>query len=116
MLTPSARTIAAMKLVHKKLDQYYSLTDDSAIYRIAIILHLGMKLEYFRLHGWEEEWIEKAEALVHEEYVRVYKKDLPDIPLDKTNMDVSLSTYISSLKLSSSCRGGSYGQGGPCSD
>ena len=31
--------IAAMKLVSKKMDRYYSLTDSSPIYRIAMVLH-----------------------------------------------------------------------------
>jgi hypothetical protein len=39
---------AAMKLACKKMDQYYSLTDSSNGYRIAMVLHPGMKLEYFR--------------------------------------------------------------------
>jgi hypothetical protein len=55
---------AAMKLVHKKMDRYYSLTDSSAIYHIAMVLHPGMKLEYFRNHEWEKDWIEEAETLV----------------------------------------------------
>jgi hypothetical protein len=37
----------AMKLAHKKLDRYYSLTDNSTVYRIAMVLHPGIKLEYF---------------------------------------------------------------------
>jgi hypothetical protein len=38
---------AAMKLARKKMDQYYSLTDLSNTYRIAMVLHPRMKLEYF---------------------------------------------------------------------
>ncbi|KAF8469358.1 hypothetical protein DFH94DRAFT_598423, partial [Russula ochroleuca] len=37
---------AAMKLACKKLDRYYSLTNASSVYRIAMVLHPGMKLEY----------------------------------------------------------------------
>jgi hypothetical protein len=66
--------IAAMKLAHKKMDCYYSLTDSSTVYRIAMVLHPGMKLEYFRNQHWEEEWIEEAECLVQEEYIAKYKK------------------------------------------
>jgi hypothetical protein len=54
----------AMDLARKKLDRYYSLTDSSAVYRIAMVLHPGMKLEYFRQHEWKEEWIEQAENMV----------------------------------------------------
>ena len=55
---------AAMKLVRKKMDRYYSLTDFSNIYHIAMVLHPGMKLEYFHNQKWEEEWIGEAENLV----------------------------------------------------
>jgi hypothetical protein len=66
--------IAAMKLARKKMDRYYSLTDSSTVYRIAMVLHPGMKLEYFRNHHWEEEWVEEAERLVREEYIAQYEK------------------------------------------
>ena len=56
--------IAAMKLVSKKMDRYYSLTDSSPIYRIAMVLHPGMELKYFHNHEWEAEWIGEAERLV----------------------------------------------------
>jgi hypothetical protein len=69
---------AAMRLARKKLDRYYSLTDSSTIYRIAMVLHPGMKLEYFRNQKWEEDWIEEAENLVREEYVVTYEKAAKD--------------------------------------
>ena len=56
--------IAAMKLASKKMDCYYSLTDSLPIYRITMVLHPGMKLEYFCNHKWEAEWIGEAERLV----------------------------------------------------
>jgi hypothetical protein len=42
-----APIIAAMKLAKKKMNRYYLLTDNSATYRIAMVLHLGLKLDYF---------------------------------------------------------------------
>jgi hypothetical protein len=66
---------AAMKLARKKMDRYYSLTDTSNAYRIAMVLHPGMKLEYFRNQSWEEEWIEQAGTLVREEYHAKYEKE-----------------------------------------
>ena len=66
--------VAAMKLTHKKMDQYYSLTNSSHGYRIAMILHPGMKLEYFRNQKWEEDWIEQAEILIQEVYAAKYEK------------------------------------------
>ena len=52
--------IVAMKLASKKMDHYYSLTDSSLIYQIAMVLHPGIKLEYFHNQKWEEEWIDEA--------------------------------------------------------
>jgi hypothetical protein len=66
--------LAAMKLARKKMDCYYSLTDSSRVYRIAMVLHPGMKLEYFRNQKWEGDWIDEAEALVREEYAARYEK------------------------------------------
>ena len=63
-----------MKLACNKMNRYYSLTDSSNIYRIAMVLHPGMKLKYFCNQKWEEEWIEQAENLVREEYISSYKK------------------------------------------
>ncbi|KAH9952782.1 hypothetical protein BC827DRAFT_1096363, partial [Russula dissimulans] len=51
---------AAMKLAHKKIDRYYSLTDSSNMYRIAMVLHPRMKLEYFCNQKWEDNWIKQA--------------------------------------------------------
>jgi len=31
------------------------------------VLPPGLKLEYFHVHNWEDEWIKTAENLVHEE-------------------------------------------------
>lgn len=58
-----------MKLVRKKLDQYYSLTDASSVYHIVMVLHPGMKLEYFHNQKWQQNWSEEAELLVREVYV-----------------------------------------------
>ena len=82
---------AAMRLAHKKINRYYSLTDLSSVYRIAmgklkylsffghsdfdfcLVLHPGLKLEYFRQQNWEEDWISNAEDLVCQEYFINYK-------------------------------------------
>jgi len=52
-----------MKLAKLKMNRYYSLTDSSSTYRIAMVLHPRLKLEYFRQHHWEGEWIEEAENM-----------------------------------------------------
>ena len=78
--------VATMGLARKKMDRYYSLTDSSTTYRIAMVLHLGLKLEYFHQHEWEDDWIDTAEKLVFDEYTSVYEKqqtaatDEPEIP------------------------------------
>ena len=66
--------LAAMTLARKKMNRYYSLTDDAAPYRIAMVLHPGLKLKYFRLREWEKEWIDQAEKMVREEYAANYEK------------------------------------------
>jgi hypothetical protein len=66
--------LVAMKFARKKMNRYYSLTDDSAPYRMAMVLHPGLKLEYFRRHQWEDEWIEQAENMVREEFILSYEK------------------------------------------
>jgi len=62
-----------MKLARKKMDRYYSLTESSTTYRIAMVLHPGMKLEYFRNQKWMGDEIKEAERLVREEYVAKYE-------------------------------------------
>ena len=65
--------LAALKLASNKLNRYYSLTDDSITYRIAMVLHPGMKLEYFRQNEWQQDWIDQAETLVRQEYETSYE-------------------------------------------
>ena len=59
-----------------------------------LVLHPGLKLEYFRQKEWEEEWIDNAEALVHEKYTADYKdnKD-PMTPTPAVNTE-PVSTII----------------------
>ena len=82
--------LISMKLAQKKMNQYYSKTDLSSVYRIAMgdvmvlaswhrltissaVLHPGLKLEYFWQHEWDKEWIDMAENLVREEYAVNYQ-------------------------------------------
>ncbi|KAE9398542.1 hypothetical protein BT96DRAFT_749153, partial [Gymnopus androsaceus JB14] len=55
---PAVRS--ALELAQSTLNRYYSRTDDSNVYQIAMILHPKLKLEYFRNCGWEKEWIDTA--------------------------------------------------------
>ncbi|KAF8837800.1 hypothetical protein BDN67DRAFT_874335, partial [Paxillus ammoniavirescens] len=58
VLNPAIR--AALHLAKRTLNRYYSLTDTSETYRITMILHPHHKLEYFKVAGWEKEWIQTA--------------------------------------------------------
>lgn len=81
---------SAIILAKKTLNKYYSLSDQSAVYRIAmskslrcptallgtyltlLVLHPRHKLEYFRNAGWEDAWVVEAERLFREEYTKNY--------------------------------------------
>ncbi|KAI4518011.1 hypothetical protein K525DRAFT_180728, partial [Schizophyllum commune Loenen D] len=60
-LEPAIR--AAAKLAKSTLNRYYSLTDESDVYRIAMVLHPRHKLQYFRKQGWEDAWVTAAEII-----------------------------------------------------
>jgi hAT family C-terminal dimerisation region len=68
---------AAMTLARKKMNRYYVLTDLSSVYRIAMVLYPGLKLEYFKQHDWDPEWIEVAEELTSGQFTKRYR-DLKD--------------------------------------
>ncbi|KAJ3816597.1 hypothetical protein F5880DRAFT_1494118 [Lentinula raphanica] len=59
----SALVRHALSMGKKTLNKYYELTDDSHIYRIAMVLHPSQKLKYFRDAKWEDAWIDNAVAL-----------------------------------------------------
>jgi hypothetical protein len=69
---PSTHFKACINLGWKKLNKYYTLSDETAAYRAAIVLHPYFKLQWFKDH-WQEghpEWIpqvrEKVKGLYHE--------------------------------------------------
>ena len=90
---------AALSLGKNLLDKYYSLTDDSEVYRIAmgmyiififdefwllliynyiyLVLHPKHKLKYFEKQNWDEDWIKTAEDIVREEFRRNYEEYIP---------------------------------------
>lgn len=76
---------ASLQLGKDLLNKYYSLTDESSVYRIAmsmssftltlfpahnglIVLHPSYKLRYFEKMEWSEEWKDEALRLIHEEF------------------------------------------------
>lgn len=82
---------AALAVGKKTLNRYYDKTDHSEVFRIAmgpfssllvciishrgsnLVLHPQHKLEYFQHAGWEQEWIDRAVAIVRAEFERSYK-------------------------------------------
>ncbi|KAL1663636.1 hypothetical protein GGF50DRAFT_56515 [Schizophyllum commune] len=67
------------KVLKATLNRYYSLTDQSDTYRIAMVLHPRHKLQYFRKNGWTDEWIATAEAITRTTWEDKYKNvDVPD--------------------------------------
>ncbi|KNF04351.1 hypothetical protein PSTG_02693 [Puccinia striiformis f. sp. tritici PST-78] len=54
-------------------NKYYSLTDCSPIYRIAMVLHPSFKDKYFKLSKWPQSWIDKAINLTRQMYETWYK-------------------------------------------
>ena len=80
---------STVTLAKKTLDHYYSLTDYSEVYRIAmgrcynqlhfnetnftlLVLHPHHKLMYFKAADWPDEWINTAKDLVTTEFERTY--------------------------------------------
>ncbi|KAJ7819702.1 hypothetical protein B0H14DRAFT_2835828, partial [Mycena olivaceomarginata] len=61
-LHPAVR--AATEFAKNCLNKYWFNADDSDVYRIAMILHPGMKLKYFKEAAWAvEDYIEEAKSL-----------------------------------------------------
>ena len=42
-----------------------------------LVLHPGLKLDYFHVQDWEEKWIDVAKNLVREEYISEYENLTP---------------------------------------
>ncbi|PIL31003.1 hypothetical protein GSI_05696 [Ganoderma sinense ZZ0214-1] len=92
----------ACGLAKNILDKYYSLTDGSATYRIAMILHPRYKLSYFRKLKWTKGWQQTVHKLVKQEYANTYagrfdgSQDKPESNADdssRPNSPSQSSTY-----------------------
>ncbi|EEB88967.1 hypothetical protein MPER_12997, partial [Moniliophthora perniciosa FA553] len=55
------------------LDKYYSKTDESIMWKTAMLLHPRYKVFYFRDQLWEEEWIDTAVKTAREVWQKHYK-------------------------------------------
>ncbi|THU92005.1 hypothetical protein K435DRAFT_566147, partial [Dendrothele bispora CBS 962.96] len=54
-------------------DKYYAKTDDSAMYRAAMIMHPRYIMSYFDDENWPEEWKTSAKATLKHLYNTYYK-------------------------------------------
>ncbi|KAG1840505.1 hypothetical protein DFJ58DRAFT_667157, partial [Suillus subalutaceus] len=84
---------AALAMGKKTLDRYYSLTDSSQTYHIAMVLHLRHKLSYFKTAGWEAEWIQTASDLVRHEFDFAYA----DMPTSSADEELAYGEHESQL-------------------
>ncbi len=105
---------AAVAMGKKLLNKYYSYTDHSELYRIAMskilfffiyfnsdfvpplaVLHPSHKLAYFAQAGWPDEWRATAEEIVRAEFERAYA----DIEIADSNGTVSVRIFFISLQV-----------------
>jgi len=94
---------AAVAMGKKLLNKYYSYTDHSELYRIAMskfhywcrnfdsilpptVLHPSHKLAYFSQAGWPDDWRATAEEIVRAEFERAYA----DIEILDSNESLSV--------------------------
>ncbi|KAF9001211.1 hypothetical protein BDZ89DRAFT_968689 [Hymenopellis radicata] len=78
--TLSTSIQASMALGRRTLNKYYRATDDSEVYRIAMVLHPEYKLKYFRDHNWEESWIDEARTITRARYDACYANRVDLLP------------------------------------
>ncbi|SJL04853.1 uncharacterized protein ARMOST_08224 [Armillaria ostoyae] len=50
------------------LNSYYSKTDESHIYRIAMVMHPSHKMQYFLQQKWKSDWVDEALNMVRDEW------------------------------------------------
>ncbi|KNF06670.1 hypothetical protein PSTG_00545 [Puccinia striiformis f. sp. tritici PST-78] len=61
-------------------NKYYTLTDCSPLYCVAMFLHPSFKDEYFKLAKWKPEWIIESVRLAREMWENHYKVSPPPAP------------------------------------
>ncbi|KAJ3818160.1 hypothetical protein F5880DRAFT_1458125, partial [Lentinula raphanica] len=62
----------ALSIGKKTLNKYYALSDDSHIYRMAIILHPSLKVDYLRKARWLDAWVDSAINVTRENWQRTF--------------------------------------------
>lgn len=92
----------ALSVGKKTLNKYYSLSDHSHIYRIAmsmfsyfwthcladicLVLHPSLKLTYFQRLSWEKEWVNAAIAVTKNAWDRFKPLTPPPAPASQTEI------------------------------
>ncbi|OAV93297.1 hypothetical protein PTTG_27364 [Puccinia triticina 1-1 BBBD Race 1] len=66
---------AGLQLTNK----YYTLTDCSPLYRVAMVLHPSFKDKYFKLAKWQPDWIDESIRLTREMWETHYKPTVQPI-------------------------------------
>ncbi|KAH9468971.1 hypothetical protein Pst134EA_033377 [Puccinia striiformis f. sp. tritici] len=100
----------ACRIGLKLTNKYYSLTDSSPLYRIAILLHPSFKDEYFKLAAWEPEWIAEAIRLAQDMWVTHYKPRPVSTPRPTNSpppKERPISSMLAALSNAAATRGGS---------
>jgi hypothetical protein len=104
----------ALSIGKATLNRYYNLTDASEVYRIAmskyayslmfslvlmlvLVLHPRHKLQYFKNAKWEQDWIDTAQQIVNDEYLRSYA---PNEAAPSQNNDSDVDMHVSMLVMS----------------
>ncbi|KAI9068874.1 hypothetical protein FKP32DRAFT_1560798 [Trametes sanguinea] len=83
---------AALRLAKKTLNKYYKLSDLSATYRIAMVLHPSHKLRYFENARWPATWIKSARDMVQEEFDGYYAQKAPEHTADEEEEDDAVAS------------------------
>lgn len=97
------------------MNKYYNLTDESEIYRTSIcmlsllivcyclltyfiVLHLGLKTQYFKDNKWQQDWQDKAITITQ----RIFDKEYQDSGLsnDTSGSSVNATQAQQSGKVS----------------
>ncbi|CAE7216530.1 unnamed protein product, partial [Rhizoctonia solani] len=76
------------------LNKYYGKTDESALYRIAMLLHPSIRVQYMLNAGWIQEWIDEAIDLLVKEWTRHYKPASTTKETQPTANQFGYSTYL----------------------
>ncbi|POW16845.1 hypothetical protein PSTT_00997 [Puccinia striiformis] len=91
----------------KITNKYYSLTDSSPLYRIAILLHPSFRDEYFKMAQWEPEWIAEAIRLARNMWSSHYQPRLSTTPsATPTTSTRPVTGLLAGLSSAAAARGG----------